>query len=404
VFMKKLHLSLTGLCNERCLFCTKAGQGGQGELSAAQSLRVIYAKRAEGCDTLIFDGGEPTLRPDLGALVCAAIKMGYRTIAVVTNGVALADKSVTGRLSACHPAATRKLDFCVSLHSHHGDISERLTGSQATFERTLAGLDNILEAGFSKVSVYHVITELNYRELPQFADFVIRRFPKVREVTFSYIFPSGAALEHMEIYPRLSKVTPYFSAAVKKLKRARVRVDLSACGMVPLCLLGGNEDLAVTQYLGDNSANSEIYDATKAEPFILSSAEFSHTHKVKSRRCRACVLNEICGGIWKIYAALHGVSELRPLKLAPASGLRKRAPVKISAGMRAGADFIAFQEVCIRVYAARMHGYSRIIFTGNHWRDRADMPKLMEFINKLGLKFGPRKRKIRAIPGNSSAA
>lgn len=314
--MKKLHLSLLEKCNEKCLFCVKKS-GKQGEIPTVQCLRVIYTKRKQGFNSLILDGGEPTLRPDLSRLAGAAISIGYGQVNIVTNGVLLSDANLVQKIAGCHPKALKRIGFCISLHSHKREISEKLTSSRGTFHKTLQGIRNVLDAGFSPVGVYHVITTLNYRNLPDFAGFLISGFKGLKCVTLSHIFPSGTALDNMHLYPRLSLVSSYFRRAVVRLKKAGLDVELSGCGMIPLCLLGGQEYLSVSQYLGDNPGNSVVYDSNKEEPFMFSSDLFNSANKVKPSRCRLCILDRICGGIWKVYAQKYGTGELKPLRVLP---------------------------------------------------------------------------------------
>ena len=67
-----LWLEITGKCNLTCTHCY-ADSGPAGTLQGAMTLEdwtgVIHQASALGCRQLQFIGGEPTLHPDLPALI-----------------------------------------------------------------------------------------------------------------------------------------------------------------------------------------------------------------------------------------------------------------------------------------------------------------------------------------------
>jgi MoaA/NifB/PqqE/SkfB family radical SAM enzyme len=377
---QQLHLSITGACNQSCLFCVKGGDP-QAELPLAECLKVILEKRRLGAETLFLDGGEPTLHKDLAAVVRGAFKCGYGKVHVATNATQLADMKLVSALAASSPREKKRLFFSVSLHSHKKKVSESLTAAGG-FDRTLAGLENLLACGFS-VSVYHVITTLNYRSLEEFAEFIGERFPRLQGITFSYIFPSGHALKNFHIYPRLFRVEPFFSKALARMKEKGLRVEMSGCGMIPLCLLGGNKWLGARQFYGANQDNACVYDSNKDEPFLLASDSFSHEHKEKSPSCRKCLLDRICGGIWKVYSCRYGTAELKPVrrleKIREREGLGK---IRASAG-RNGVS-MSSQEICVRLFDIRLMGYSKAEVAGlSRLKDSAE---ILSYAKGLGFK------------------
>src|SRR5437762_550 len=57
------------------------------------ALANLREARAEGCEALNLQGGEPTIWPGLPALIAEARSMGFRSVTVVTNGRRLADEA-----------------------------------------------------------------------------------------------------------------------------------------------------------------------------------------------------------------------------------------------------------------------------------------------------------------------
>lgn len=325
---KRLHFASLGHCNENCLFCVKGGHNpGERLIPTSRAKRLLRDKFAEGCSAVTFDGGEPTLRSDLPELARYAFECGYASVDIITNGVRLADPRLVDRLAAAPVRAGQELEVCVSLHSHSARVSERLTRSRGTFRRTIRGIRNLLDRGLA-VGLYHVITRLNYRALPGFVRYVRARLPGVRAVTFSYIYPMGLALENMDIFPRLSLVEPFFRKALALCARHRIRTGLSACGTVPLCLSAGHEELMVERFVKDHPDRVRVLDREHEEPFILATLGFHEQTKVKGAVCVRCALEPICGGLWRAYADIHGMKELRPYRRSQKTDrlLRKYLP------------------------------------------------------------------------------
>src|SRR5207344_761769 len=73
---KKVIMNVTYKCNNRCTFCaTGTRTQFDGDLGRQRELLVKYKKL--GVRLLDFDGGEPTLNPNLFRLVQFAKAIGY---------------------------------------------------------------------------------------------------------------------------------------------------------------------------------------------------------------------------------------------------------------------------------------------------------------------------------------
>lgn len=80
----------THKCNLDCSYCTqKNPEVFSEELDTARTIAVLHAIR-RGVDTILFTGGEPLIRPDIGELVRAARREAkFLDVLLVTNGVLL---------------------------------------------------------------------------------------------------------------------------------------------------------------------------------------------------------------------------------------------------------------------------------------------------------------------------
>ncbi|HAF95867.1 MAG TPA: hypothetical protein DER10_07040 [Elusimicrobia bacterium] len=356
---KRLAVSLLWDCNQRCWFCAKgpAPAGVKPRMSAREALALFRAKRREGYNELIFDGGEPTLRKDLPFLAVKAISMGFVSVNILTNAVALADgKMVQEFLDV--PGFRRRVSFSVSLHSHLPRVSDSITRSPGTFAKTIAGLGAIRDAGI-KFSLYHVITACNFRALPRYADFVAEKFPEAAGVTFSHIAPADLKENGLRFYPRVTAVTHYLVKACGRLKAAGIRSNLSGCGIVPLCLMRGSEKLflKVSKEAGQDHL---IYDTKQTGQLNIVIKRFNDQFRAKGRRCASCLLDRACTGMWKFYLAKFGDSELHPFKASYFSRLpRSRGTAEVDlAGCLGSPDPGALARICMIEF--RYRGFSRL--------------------------------------------
>ncbi len=369
--LKGLHLMVTSECNENCLFCAKAGYEFT-QLDIRQCLSVLVNKRREGFNCLVLDGGEPGLRADLHLLLLAALKLDYQCLEISTNATAFSSPAVMKKFKKIKSRDRQKISFAVSLHAHKASVSDKLTGLKGGFSKTITGMENITAAHFD-LGVYHIITEQNYKDLPAYALFLRKRFPQVRGVVFSFIFPSGNALQHKEIYPKVSLVMPHLLRAVEILRQDGRLVSLSACGMIPVCMMKGLEMLFVQSYEGANAANTQVVDSQKTEDFLFHEGKLVLDRKLKAKSCAACAVNPICGGIWAIYAAKYGLKELQPLKFVeplPFSSQTLRQPFCADAAE-------PLNSVLVQLYKARLNNREPVF--SEKTRQRADFCEIEKF-------------------------
>lgn len=133
---------LTPLCNLNCRYCEDYGRDRNTALSKHLSpLNLTEAQRLlgiirQGCDQIMFTGGEPLLYPHVDQLVQHARRvLGFRGITLLTNGLLL-DK---------HPSLLNDLNrLVISLDSVQVDVWEQTLrvepGSAARIIQTIKSL------------------------------------------------------------------------------------------------------------------------------------------------------------------------------------------------------------------------------------------------------------------------
>lgn len=313
--MKRLYFASLHDCNENCLFCVRRGKETPiAFINTLKAKEILFKKRKQGYQEVYFDGGEPTLRNDLVELISFAKSKGFEAVNVLTNAVLLSDKKLTEKILSIKNNRNFTLSFSVSLHSHKKNVSEKLVGQKNTFNKTIKGIKNLIKSGSKNISIYHIITKYNYRDLSLFVSFINKEFPLVKDITFSFIYPAGAALENQGIFPQLSKVEPYFQKSLNRVKKFNFNFSISTCGTIPLCFLKGYENILLKQQELDQPENVGIIDAGQDVKYQLATKEFHKKTKIKSNLCGECLYNEQCGGIWRTYVEKYGLEEFRPIQ------------------------------------------------------------------------------------------
>ncbi|MBU1137295.1 radical SAM protein [Patescibacteria group bacterium] len=391
--MKRLYFASLNNCNEDCLFCVRRGDEPAIDfINTQKAKQILSKKRQEGYEEIYFDGGEPTLRNDLKELIAYAKKEKYKSVNVLTNGVLLSNEKLAKDLLQTGRGNGFTLSFSVSLHSHKKNISEKLVNKKNTFTKTIKGIKNLIDNNAREISIYHIITKYNYCDLPSFVKFINKEFPQIKNITFSFIYPAGAALKNKKIFPQLSKVEPCFRTAADLCQKYKIDFSLSTCGTIPLCFLKGYEDVLLKQQELDQPEKVGLIDAKKDVSYQLATKEFHQKTKVKSLECGQCVFNDNCGGIWKDYVGMYGLSELKPIK--PKN--KKPNVLLLLTGFSCNNNCVfcsnvadrnfnsPTQELFDKIKKGYQDGFRTIEFIGGEVPIRPDFLELVSFAKKTG--------------------
>jgi MoaA/NifB/PqqE/SkfB family radical SAM enzyme len=138
-----LWLEITSRCNLECAHCyADAGPSKplQGTLALADWQVVIRDAAALGCRSVQFIGGEPTLHPDLLAMIDTASTHGFAFIEVYTNATGLSERMVAG-------FAEHRVHVATSFYSDDPRVHDSMTGRAGSFAKTTRTIRRIAQAG-----------------------------------------------------------------------------------------------------------------------------------------------------------------------------------------------------------------------------------------------------------------
>ena len=284
-------IRINGHCNMSCSFCFIDRTVPDFETAGLE--RAIDELAIRNLDHLVLSGGEPTLHPDLDALIAHAKALGFRTVEIQSNGVKAAEMDYARRL------ADAGLDkITVSLHSVDPEHSDKITRLPHAFGKTMAAMHNFRKLGVL-TQVAHVITKSNFKELPDTVRFLRREFPEETgrlSICFGIAQPISD-LVYTWVMPRFDEVRPYLRQALDYC----LETDVGFGGMIgqggyPPCMLDGD-----LRYYERNLIY--IYK--------------SHDHDEqfhKAPRCKECSFDAWCLGVRKDYVDTYGDAEIKPFR------------------------------------------------------------------------------------------
>lgn len=296
------HLLRVGLaCNVECVFCNIPAESGLYPVSL--SLTEIIKKadeifKKDSRPKISITGGEPTIRKDLVEIVKYLKKKGAKTIEVQTNAIMLADNTLVQRLKR---AGISKA--FVSFHSHLQKMHDLLILRKGGFEKCIQGIKNLVDNNV-EVILNPVVNSLTYRSLPDYIDFVHKNFPKINCISLSVVQPNQRAMKNNKVIPRYGAISPFIEKALNLADRHNIVVNNPNCGL-PFCIGGWHKRL--DRCLDYNESLALKKNLKSTHPKQLND-------KIKSESCRECELNEFCSGVWRGYAELHPLTDLKPIK------------------------------------------------------------------------------------------
>lgn len=277
---RKLIINLTYQCQNRCRFCA-IGARRKDTLPKATVLSLLKKYRARGVRLVDFDGGEPTLHPDLFSFIAYAERIGYQRITVTTNGRALSSREYASRL-----LLSGITDILISVHGHTAELHDAHTTKPGSFKETLQGLRNIVRLRPERVSfgVNVTLTKLN---APHIAA-MLRAFVRegVRKVTVQYVTPFGTI--DKKIVPAPASVSRYVAQAIDRYAGV---MDIQIVNL-PFCYLRGYERYVAA----DVQKKERTMVFVSKEQVNLS--EWLGQGRRRIAKCGHCVYSIVCDGVY----------------------------------------------------------------------------------------------------------
>jgi pyrroloquinoline quinone biosynthesis protein E len=205
---------LTHRCPLQCPYCSNPVnlERANREMTTAEWLRAIGEAAALGCMQIHFSGGEPTVRPDLEALVAGATRAGLYTN-LITSGV-LCDRA---RLDALAAAGLEHVQL--SFQDSTPAIGDRVGGHVGGHAKKLAFADMVKATGLPLTANF-VVHRQNLHHLEAMIDMAVEMGAGRVEIAnvqyYGWALKNRAAL--MPTRDQIEVMTASVTAARKRLK------------------------------------------------------------------------------------------------------------------------------------------------------------------------------------------
>jgi MoaA/NifB/PqqE/SkfB family radical SAM enzyme len=284
-------------CNLKCEHCMIEGTMDWLEPETVSRLRQVLAHNLEHrCwKGLILTGAEITLRRDLAELARLARHNGFEHVRIQTHGMRLAEEAY------CRELIDAGVDeFFVSVTASDAPSHDAITGMPGSFEKTIAGLEN-LDAFPGVVALTNtVVTRSSYRHLPG----VVERLKHLRrlvQMDFWNYWPMSETDDKDLLVSHL-EVLPFLRQAVGLCRQYGRAVEVKN---FPECLLAEDRDAL------DNSQPKLLIDPAFWQEFRRNGFE-------------QCVHRSVCGsrqclGLNTAYVRKYGwqADDLTPFPIQP---------------------------------------------------------------------------------------
>jgi radical SAM protein with 4Fe4S-binding SPASM domain len=325
------EIALTYRCQNRCTFCyASAPDRGQEvpEMSTAEVERILDAIVDDArVPTVSFTGGEPTLRPDLPALIAYAKSRRLRTN-LITNGRRCGAQGYVDRLAAAGLDSAQ-----VSLEAAHPAVHDAVVGRPGAWRATVRGIQNLKTAGIH-VHTNTTINSLNRDHLLALVDFLGEMGQPY--LSMNMVIRTGGAVGQMEIgYDEIGELV------VPLKERANEHgMRFVWYSPVPLCLFNpaahglGSQSCSAADGLLSVAPDGQVLPCSSFaqgvgnllhEPFEVvwnrRAARYWRNKEFLPPGCRDCDLAELCCGACPLYWDERGSFDELGGHLAPTSAL-----------------------------------------------------------------------------------
>jgi len=301
----KLIMNVTYVCNNHCTFCA-VGTRTQVDGHPPRQREYLDLYRARGVRMVDFDGGEPTLNPELIGLVRHARSIGYERINVTTNGrrlayaqyaEALVTSGLTTLLFSVHGPDARK-------HAQQVGVAEAFDQTVQGIRHAAAHRPDGVELGMNVT-----LTKGNHEDVEALTQLAWDL--GLRWVNWQFLTPFGRATKW---------VAPDTQAAADRvmavIDRWGDRMKHQVINL-PFCFMPGYE----AHLTGDLAKLSRHMVFVNNETVNL--AEYLAERRTKKPVCATCPHACFCGGFYE----LEDVPE-PPWLIAPEDLLRPPAPAE----------------------------------------------------------------------------
>lgn len=312
--MKTLFVSPSYLCNEKCIFCPCHKDARRYVPISADLVKscIDEACTNNKIDMVLISGGEPTLYKDLSEIINYISKAGLK-IGILSNSLRFADDTFFKSF-----INTVGIDFelTTAFHSLLAEEHDAVTGIKGSFEKSLKGISNLINAGVN-VTIKHVINGFSYKRLPDFAQWIYLTFPDTVSWVICNMDLCGEALNNNsstaipfdESKPYLEKALEIVTDHHKKERHRNVSVFNT-----PLCCIDPYYWGYLRKYESEETMSALLLPSADRNVDPVIRYDLKGDGGANFIPCQACQVKSICPGTWRQTAEFFGSKMFKPIK------------------------------------------------------------------------------------------
>lgn len=279
--LNKVIINLTYKCSNDCRFCAVGDRTREhGDLKRFHE--YLRQCRRNGVTAVDFDGGEPTLYPNLIPLIGFARQLGYDRITVTTNGRALADRGFTSSL-----LLSGITDLLISIHGHNDKLHDYHTRSSGSFDETARGMAMAVRLKPRRLALAAntMLTDKNAPCISDLMEFV--HGLGIDKLNVQFLTPFGNARNFQ--YRNIKAVCGHLSHAMKTW---RDKMSIELVNTVP-CQI----ESFIPGYEPEVGKLSRMMVFADAPGMNLS--KYLDQRRCKKPECNACKFSIVCAGFYE---------------------------------------------------------------------------------------------------------
>ena len=279
---QKVIMNVTYVCNNHCTFCA-VGTRTQIDGHPTRQREHLAKYRALGVRMVDFDGGEPTLNPELIPLIRYARAIGYERVNVTSNGRLCAYEDFAKKL-----VRSGLTTLLFSVHGPDARTHAQQVGVAEAFDQTVAGIRNCLKhapAGV-ELGMNITVTKGNHDLLEEVAQLAWDL--GLRWLNIQFLTPFGRATKW--VAPDTQRAADLARAVIERWE-SRMKFQVIN---LPFCFMPGLE----RSMLGDLAKLERHMIFVNNDDVNL--AEYLAERRVRKPVCAACPHAIFCGGFYEL--------------------------------------------------------------------------------------------------------
>jgi sulfatase maturation enzyme AslB (radical SAM superfamily) len=273
-----------------------------------ETIDGLIAKIIENkADSVTLTGGEPTLRKDFFDLL-ERLSDSDLAITVQTNGRNLSKAAALDRLAAM---SRRDITFVVALHGASAAIHDQVTRKARSFQETTLAIQNLRSIGFpvcgkivlSSYNLHGTAETLNYMRTLGIDDAMVA-YPHAED------FSSGAL---KEILPSYGSV----QAMLQTVPGPKAGMRRMLWETIPFCIFPTPDFFPFSldvEYFREKLQTGQTFIEMSMTGETLSWHDTRKTIKSKASQCQACLVEQLCEGVWSEYFDVHASHGFTPIQ------------------------------------------------------------------------------------------